>query len=73
MDDTIFSEFVKDTDIKVSISMFKGKYRVDIRKYWDDKGEMKPSPKGVNMTVDEFKTLTEMIPSLQEKILELKL
>ena len=32
-DDTIFSEYIKDTDIKVSISLFKGKYRVDIRKF----------------------------------------
>lgn len=70
-DDTIFSEYIKDTDIKVSISLFKGKYRVDIRKFWDDKGEMKPSPKGINMTVDEFKVFCEMIPSLQEKILDL--
>lgn len=73
MDDVVFSEYLQDSDIKVSISMFKGKYRVDIRKFWDDKGEMKPSPKGINMTTDEFKLFAEMIPSLQEKILELKI
>lgn len=67
-DETIFSEHIKGTDIKVSISLFKGKYRVDIRKFWDDDGEMKPSTKGINMTIDEFKTFCKMIPLLQEKI-----
>jgi len=73
MDDVIFSELLNNSDIKVSISMFKGKYRVDIRKFWDDKGEMKPSPKGINMSIDEFKLLCELIPSLQNKILELNI
>ena len=71
-EDLVFSEYLQDSDIRVSISMFKGKYRVDIRKFWEDHGEMKPSPKGINMTIDEFDLLTEMIPSLQEKISTLK-
>lgn len=71
MDDTIFSQFIEDTDIKVSISMFKSKFRVDIRKYYNDNGEQKPSPKGINMTVDEFKKLLVMIPELEDKISKL--
>lgn len=72
MEDNIFGEFLENTDIKVSISEFKGKNRVDIRKYYDNKGEMAPTQKGVSMTVEDFKKLVKMIPSIEEKILEIE-
>jgi len=72
MEDTVFDQFLQDTDIKVSLNMFKGKYRVDVRKYWDDKGEMKPSPKGISMTLEQFDLLCEIIPSIKEKISQIK-
>ena len=72
MSDDFYGEFLEGTDIKVSISEFKGKNRVDIRKYYDNKGEMAPTQKGVNMTVEDFQKLVDLIPTLQEKILELE-
>ncbi len=72
MAEDFYGEFLEGTDIKISISEFKGKNRVDIRKYYDNKGEMAPTQKGVNMTVEDFQKLVNLLPTLQEKILELE-
>jgi len=56
-------------DIYVAVSEFKGKHRVDIRKYFDaGEGEMKPTQKGINMTVEQWTALVEKLPEMQAYI-----
>lgn len=44
-------------DIYITVSEFKGKKRVDIRKYFDNTmGEHTPTQKGINMTAEQWNT-----------------
>ena len=45
-------------DIYITVSEFMGKNRVDIRKYFDSgAGEMKPTQKGISLTVEQWDAL----------------
>ena len=50
-----------DTTVK-----FNGKDFVDIRYYYDDKGTLKPTQKGVMLTHTEFRMLANFFNSLNE-------
>ena len=50
-----------DTTVK-----FNGKDFVDVRYYYDDKGELKPTQKGVMLTHTEFRILANLFNSLNE-------
>jgi len=52
---------VRETVI-VSVSEYNGKWRLDIRHFWqDDAGEFKPSKKGINILLDEAEDLISTI------------
>lgn len=53
----------------VSVSTFKNNIYVNIRKYYYDKDlEMKPSPKGVALNVDEWNLLVNNIDEINKMI-----
>lgn len=51
-----------------SVSDFKGKRYVNIREYYEKDGKLAPTPKGVNLTLDQFKELIKIIPQLESEI-----
>ena len=63
---------IKNTDIKVEVSEFKGKMRVDIRKWYQEKdsGEWKRSPKGLNITIDEWNLFKDQFKDVESYIKE---
>lgn len=64
---------IKDTkDIQVEVSEFRGKKRVDIRRWYQDKetGEYKRTSKGLNMSLDEFEALCEQWNDVMEYVQE---
>ncbi len=63
---------IKNTDIKVEVSEFKGKMRVDIRKWYQEKdsGEWKRSPKGLNITIDEWNLFKDQFKDIESYIKE---
>ncbi len=63
---------IKNTDIKIEVSEFKGKMRVDIRKWYQEKdsGEWKRSPKGLNITIDEWNLFKDQFKDVESYIKE---
>jgi hypothetical protein len=63
---------IKDTDIKIEVSEFKGKMRVDIRKWYQEKdsGEWKRSSKGLNITIDEWNLFKNQFKDIESYIKE---
>ena len=57
---------------KVFIKTFKGQKMVDIRETYEKAGEMMFSAKGVCLTLDAWKTLKELIPSIDRELDQLK-
>jgi hypothetical protein len=54
---------------RVSIRKFKGQTLIDIREYFStDKGETKPTKKGISLTLDLWKKLKEHMGSIDEAI-----
>jgi hypothetical protein len=53
----------------VSVSLFKGKVRVDVREYYlDDNGERKPGKKGISLSLDEWKKLKDQMDDIEQSI-----
>ncbi|KAJ3318024.1 Uridine-cytidine kinase-like 1 [Boothiomyces sp. JEL0866] len=54
---------------KLSISTFTGKPMIDLRNYFKDKtsGEMKPTQKGIMLTLQEFEFIHENYESIKEE------
>lgn len=50
--------------VVASISKFKGKHRLDIRQYYIDNGERKPTPKGLNVLLDNGESIFQGLSSL---------
>ena len=57
---------------KVFIKQFKGQKMVDIREVYDKNGEMCFTSKGVCLTMDAWKTLKDLIPSIERELSRLK-
>ena len=54
----ILAKVGKDQDIFIALSQFNTKKYLDIRKYYDNKGEMCPTSKGITLdcsTVDQIR------------------
>lgn len=52
----------------MTVSKFRGKCRIDIREYYGDGDEKKPSKKGVNLADTEFKVIADNIEKIMKKI-----
>ncbi len=57
---------------KVFIKSYKGQKMVDIREVYDKNGEMMFTAKGVCLTMDAWKTLKGLIPSIERELKKLK-
>ena len=68
----VISEFSKNTQetIRVSITEFKGYELIDVRAYYRDNetGELKPTRKGITLSVDLYDKLKEAILKLESAI-----
>ena len=53
---------------KVFIKSYKGQKMVDIREVYDKNGEMMFTAKGVCLTMDAWKTLKDLIPSIEREL-----
>lgn len=68
----VISEFSKNTQetIRVSITEFKGYELIDVRAYYRDNetGELKPTRKGITLSVELYDKLKEAILQLENAI-----
>ena len=75
-DDIIVGEkevaFLLDQRKRVTVHKFKGQLKVDIREYYDDKGEMKPGKKGLSLNLDNWNKLKEFMDKIDEAIDSIK-
>jgi len=56
-------------DIDLTVSEFKGKRRIDIRKYFDNTmGERLPTQRGINLTVKQWEAFIAKLPELKAYI-----
>lgn len=52
----------------VKLSEFKGKWYVNIREFYDAGGELKPTKKGVMLTMEQWHKLKGMVGDIDEAI-----
>eukprot|EP01017_Pseudomicrothorax_dubius_P048346 TRINITY_DN877_c0_g1_i2.p1 TRINITY_DN877_c0_g1~~TRINITY_DN877_c0_g1_i2.p1 ORF type:complete len:106 (+),score=31.35 TRINITY_DN877_c0_g1_i2:70-387(+) len=57
---------------KVCIRKFRKQTLIDIREYWDDKGELKPTKKGISLTTEVWTKLKAHIKDIDEAIANMK-
>jgi hypothetical protein len=55
---------------KLTISECKGKTKIHIREYYQDKkdNEWKPGKKGIALSIEEFKKLLEHVPQIEQHL-----
>ncbi len=66
---TVVAEMEKSWNEKIlfSLTEFKGKSYADVRVYYeDDEGELKPTKKGITITLDRFAEFKEHLQALEE-------
>ncbi len=66
---TVVAEMEKSWNEKIlfSLTEFKGKSYADIRVYYeDDEGELKPTKKGITITLDRFAEFKKNLQALEE-------
>ena len=71
--DQLISEFRKNSQevVRVSLTEFKGHQLLDLRVYYeDDAGELKPSRKGVALSVDLYAELRKAVLKAGEVLSE---
>jgi hypothetical protein len=54
-------------EVRATLRTFRGK-NVDVRVYYLDEGEFKPTKKGINISVEQLGALTRMMEKLAEAI-----
>ena len=66
---TVVAEMEKSWNEKIlfSLTEFKGKSYADIRVYYEDEeGELKPTKKGITITLDRFAEFKKNLQALEE-------
>ncbi len=66
---TVVAEMEKSWNEKIlfSLTEFKGKSYADVRVYYeDDEGELKPTKKGITITLDRFAEFKKNLQALEE-------
>ncbi|MCX7883322.1 MAG: transcriptional coactivator p15/PC4 family protein [Brevinematales bacterium] len=61
---------VKKGNIIISISEFNGQKFLDIRKYYEEDGEWKPTKKGIALNKEQYEAVLEILLKEKEKILK---
>mmetsp|Transcript_30185 Transcript_30185/g.115774 ORF Transcript_30185/g.115774 Transcript_30185/m.115774 type:complete len:119 (-) Transcript_30185:155-511(-) len=54
---------------RVTVRAFQGRVGVDIREYYDKGGKMLPGKKGIWLTKDNFKSLLQYLPEIEEMVM----
>ena len=57
-----------DDKKRITVRKFKGKLLVDIREFYNDKGEMKPGKKGIALSKENWNKLKDYINVIDEAI-----
>jgi len=52
----------------VKINEFRGSVFVDIREYYDQDGEKKPTKKGISLSAGQYQKLKDLIPEIDEAL-----
>lgn len=52
---------------KIEINDFKGKKYLDIRKMWNNNGEVLPTKKGISVAIEDVNELISLIKMVVEK------
>jgi len=60
----ILVETTVQNPVQVSASEFKGKPRADVRHYYENDGELRPTQKGINIPLDEVPALIAALEQL---------
>ena len=54
---------------RVTLREFRGKTLIDIREYYSDAaGDLRPGKKGISLTEEQWKTLVELMPKINETL-----
>lgn len=61
---------VKKGNIIISISEFNGQKYLDIRKYYEEEGEWKPTKKGIALNKEQYEAVLDILTKEKEKILK---
>ena len=61
-----------DNKKRLTVRKFKGKLLIDIREFYDDKGEMRPGKKGICLSIDNWKKLKGFMDDIDESIDNMK-
>ncbi|KPM10504.1 hypothetical protein NH340_JMT03783 [Sarcoptes scabiei] len=57
----------------LTVSEFKNKVRVDIREFYlNEDGDRKPGKKGISLSMDEWKKITENLDLIQKSIKQIQ-
>lgn len=51
--------------VKISLSEFKGKTYLDIRRMWNNEGEILPTKKGVTIPIEEIDLLINILEKIR--------
>ncbi|XP_071488483.1 activated RNA polymerase II transcriptional coactivator p15-like [Diadema setosum] len=71
-DNDVSSMFSLSRQRFVNVREFRGKVLVDIREYYEPEiGDLKPGKKGISLTVDQWRKLTNQIDEINERIEEM--
>lgn len=52
----------------VKLTEFKGKWYVDIREFYDAGGELKPTKKGLMLTMEQWQKLKDIVGEVDDAI-----
>lgn len=71
-DDEVSEMFALSRQRFVNVRDFRGKTLIDIREYYEPEvGNLKPGKKGISLTVDQWRKLTDQIEDINARIEEM--
>jgi hypothetical protein len=70
-EDKVVAQFKRNPteEVRVGIKEFKGRRYIDLRIYYtDDKGEWKPTKKGISLATDFMPELKQAVDALEKEL-----
>eukprot|EP00005_Dracoamoeba_jomungandri_P001655 CAMPEP_0174252946 /NCGR_PEP_ID=MMETSP0439-20130205/2325_1 /TAXON_ID=0 /ORGANISM="Stereomyxa ramosa, Strain Chinc5" /LENGTH=114 /DNA_ID=CAMNT_0015333677 /DNA_START=99 /DNA_END=441 /DNA_ORIENTATION=- len=61
-------EWQLSTNRKVTVSKWRNQTKIDIREYYEKDGELKPGRKGISLSIEQWETLRDIMPEVNEYI-----